>query len=106
MIVDRTRKQYSLVILGLIHVQQLHQRERDEAIQRPPVLRVAQFREGPGDLQDAPRRVVSDALVVRIWEMRDELEYGWLDVRQEVLACRGEDSGDIVYGDFLLHGDG
>lgn len=98
MIVDRTRKQYSLVILGVIHVQQLHQRERDEAIQRPPVLRVGQFVEGPGDLQDAPRRVVSDALVVSR-EVGDELEYRWLDVRREVLACRGEDGADSAYGD-------
>lgn len=102
MIDDRTRKQYSLVILGLIHAKQWH--ERDEAVQRPPVLRVAQFVEGPDDLQDAPRRVLSDTLVV--WKVGDELEYGWLDVWQQVLACRGEDGTNSVYGDFLLHGDG
>lgn len=43
---DRTHMQYSLAILGLIHVKQWHQRERDEAAQRSPVLRDAQFVEG------------------------------------------------------------
>lgn len=104
MIDNRTRKQYSPVILGLIHGKQWHQRERDEAVQRPPVLRVAQFVEGPDDLQDAPRRALLDTLVVR--KVGDELEYGWLDVWQKVLACRGEDGTNSVDGDFLLHDDG
>lgn len=56
---DRTREQYSLVILGHIHVKEWHQRELDEALQRPPVLRDARFLDGPDDLQDASRRVLS-----------------------------------------------
>lgn len=105
MIADRTRKQYSLVILGLMHVKQWHQHELDEVVQQPPVLRVAHFVDGPDDLQGAPRRTLSDALVVRK-EVGYELKYGWLDVRQEVLACRGEDGAGAVYGDFLRHSDG
>lgn len=95
---DRTHIQYSLAILGLIYVKQWHQRERDEAVQRSPDLQAAQFAEGPDDHQDAPRGVLSDALVVRK-ELGEELEYGWIDVRQEVLVCCGEDSADSVYGD-------
>lgn len=32
-------------------------------------------------------------------EVGDELEYEWLDARQEVLACHGEDGPNSVYGD-------
>lgn len=78
MIEDRMRKQYSLVILGLIHVKQWHQRGRDEAVQRLPVLRVAQFVEGPDDLQDASRHVFGCSSSRK--EVGDELEYGWLAV--------------------------
>lgn len=98
MIEDRMRKEYSLVILGLIPVKQWHQRELDEAVQRPPVLRVAQIVKGPDDFQNSPRRVLSDALVVSR-EMGDELQYRRLDVRCEVMACRGKDGADSVYGD-------
>lgn len=74
MVDDRTRKQYSLSILGLILVKHWHQLERDEAVQRSPVLHDAQFVEGPDDLPNAPRRVLLDAVVVRK-ELGDELEH-------------------------------